>query len=139
MQVDFLDAHNRHLIDANALFSRHRYANADQLYGLAAECGIKQLMVGLGMPVDPVTGGPQNGNDKKHVDAIWTRYENFLSGKTAGANYGLPALNPFKNWSISDRYANQSHFTEAMVEAHRNGASQVSDLLKKAKLDGLLK
>jgi hypothetical protein len=40
MNADFLDAHYRHWQDAELLFGRGRLANADHLYGLAAECGL---------------------------------------------------------------------------------------------------
>jgi len=40
---DFLDAHERHWEDAELLFGNRRWANADHLYGLAAECGLKAL------------------------------------------------------------------------------------------------
>ncbi|WHF34964.1 hypothetical protein [Aeromonas salmonicida] len=44
MQADFLDAHARHWDDAESLLQAQRWANADHLYGMAAECGLKQLM-----------------------------------------------------------------------------------------------
>lgn len=49
MNADFLDANARHQHDADLLFDRQRWANADHLYGLAAECGLKRLMVTFGM------------------------------------------------------------------------------------------
>jgi len=44
MTADFLDAHERHWTDAEILFAQGRFANADHLYGLSAECGLKWLM-----------------------------------------------------------------------------------------------
>lgn len=52
MKADFLDAHERHLIDAKQLYNAARIANADHLYGLSAECGLKQLMYCFGMSLD---------------------------------------------------------------------------------------
>ena len=52
--ADFLDAHRRHWCDAELLFNDSRWANADQMYGFSAECGLKAVMKGLGMQVDPV-------------------------------------------------------------------------------------
>lgn len=51
-QADFFDAHERHWGDGEILFNAQRWANADHLYGLSAECGMKAVMVGLGMPTD---------------------------------------------------------------------------------------
>lgn len=64
MKANFLDAHKRHWNDAERLFAAACYANADQLYGMAAECGLKQLMVQFGMAVDSATGSPTEAVDK---------------------------------------------------------------------------
>lgn len=53
LPVDFVDAHRRHWADAELLFDHERLGNADQLYGFSAECGLKAVMTGLGMPLDP--------------------------------------------------------------------------------------
>ncbi len=41
MNTNYKNAARRHYEDAEILFNRLRWANADQLYGLAAECGLK--------------------------------------------------------------------------------------------------
>ena len=51
--ADFVDAHFRHWGDAELLFTNGRWANADQMYGFSAECGMKAVMVALGMPISP--------------------------------------------------------------------------------------
>ena len=47
--TDFVDSHRRHWQDAELLFDQSRWANADQLYGFSAECGLKAVMKALGM------------------------------------------------------------------------------------------
>ncbi len=42
MSVDFGDAHIRHWKDAELLYCVQHLANADHLYGMAAECGLKR-------------------------------------------------------------------------------------------------
>lgn len=42
---DFFNAHQRHWKDAELLYKEKRWANADHLYGLSAECGLKAVMV----------------------------------------------------------------------------------------------
>lgn len=138
MQADFLDAHERHWDDAERLFSAGRYANADHLYGMAAECGLKRLMVEFGMLVDPATGSPTEKKDKQHANSIWARFESYRNGRVEGVGYGLPSSNPFDNWDASDRYAHQSNFGQAGVQVHRNGAAVVCELIKKAQREGLL-
>jgi len=97
MQADFLDAHARHWDDAERLFEAQRWANADHLYGIAAECGLKRLMHAFGMNVDPTTGGPIKPKDWKHANNIWARFESYRSGYAQGVSYGLPLNNPFDN------------------------------------------
>ncbi len=58
LRADFLDAHQRHLDDAESLFQAGRLANADHLYGMASECGLKRLMAAFGMTIDSTTGSP---------------------------------------------------------------------------------
>ena len=137
MQTDFLDANERHWKDAETLFALGRFANADHLYGVAAECGLKRLMIRFGMAVN-TTGGPAEKNDWKHANNIWARFEGYRSGKVEGTDYGLPAANPFDNWDVSDRYAHQSNFSQASVQIHQAGAAAIGELIKKAQREGLL-
>ena len=43
--ADFGDAHSRHREDAELLFREQRWANADHLYGLSAECGLNSRWI----------------------------------------------------------------------------------------------
>lgn len=138
MQSDFLDAHDRHWQDAEKLYEAERWANADHLFGLAAECGLKKLMLAFGMPFDLNRDMPQEQQDKQHADGIWVRYEAYRSGHHQGANYGLTANNPFQDWHVSQRYANQRHFYQSRVGPHREGADEVRRLIRKAKLEGFI-
>ena len=137
MQPDFLDAHKRHWNDAEYLFGNQRWANADHLYGISAECGLKQLMFAFGMTVD-TQGNPANRNDWGHADKVWQRFESYRSGHQDGAKYALPNVNPFNNWNASQRYANQSYFDEVRTKNHQASANQVCALIKRAKIDGLV-
>ena len=67
--ADFVDAHHRHWTDAELLFERDRWANADQLYGFSAECGLKAVMKTFGMPVDE-TGTPEEREHRVHVQDL---------------------------------------------------------------------
>lgn len=137
MNTDFFDAHQRHWDDAERLFTSLRWANADHLYGMAAECGLKRLMIIFGMTVEN-SGRPSLKSDRIHVDTAWARYETYRSGHHQGTNYGLHTANPFHDWDVSQRYAHQSHFNQAHVQLHRTGADAVRELIKKAILEGLL-
>lgn len=133
--ADFADAHGRHWEDAELLFGRKRWANADHLYGLSAECGLKAVMKGLGMRVD-AQGRPKKRQHTKHGDQLWRAYGNFVKGRRK-RNYILAGA-PFKNWSISDRYANRRHFAKSRVAPHRHATLRVRDLIQRARQDGVL-
>lgn len=137
MNADFLDAHRRHLRDADTLWNAACLANADHLYGMAAECGLKRLMIKFGMLTDQ-TGKPENVKDRSHIDAVWTRYDAYRSGHFEGLQYGLPSTNPFHDWKVSQRYAPEQNFDRVRVESHRIGAHTVRDCIKNAERDGLL-
>lgn len=138
MQADFLDAHQRHWDDAETLFQAQRLANADHLYGVSAECGLKKLMIVFGMNVNSTTGSPVDYQDRKHANDIWMRFESYRCGHVVGVGYILPAPNPFHDWDVSQRYAHQSNFDQARIQTHQDGARTVCELIKKAKLEGLI-
>ncbi len=138
MQTDFLDAHNRHWEDAGHLFNDSRWANADHLFGISAECGLKRLMISFGMHVEVTSGTPLQKEDRIHAQQAWTRYEAYHSGHRQGAGYQLPTNNPFADWKISHRYAHRNGFDQARAEAHRQGAHGIRLLIQKAILEGLI-
>lgn len=127
--ADFVDASFRHWDDAELLFDDDRWANADQLYGYSAECGLKAVMKHLGMPVD--TDGVPDWKYRKHVQDIWQIFENFVAGKS-GQRYlcRLPDDDPFADWSHHDRYAHRQHFDRAGAERHREAAQEIRDMVQ---------
>ncbi|AZV28076.1 SAM-dependent methyltransferase [Pseudomonas syringae] len=137
MNPDFLDAHQRHMVDAESLFLASRLGNADQLYGFAAECGLKKLMHHFGMVIMQ-NGMPQERDDRVHADGVWDRYDTYRASSVNGANYALPSLNPFLDWEASQRYANSGDVLLQSVEAHKQAAETVAALVRKALLEGLI-
>jgi hypothetical protein len=135
MLTDFYQAYKRHWEDANYLLSDCRWPNADQLYGYAAECGLKCLMLRFGMALTPAGTPPHN--DMVHIDKLWVRYETYRAGAGA-AGYLLSRQNPFDNWHSSQRYADGSIFSQSSVEIHRQGAESVRCLVNKAISEGIL-
>lgn len=135
-QPDYLDSHQRHLKDAETLFAGQRYANADHLFGLSAECGLKRLMLCFGMLLDPQGMPPQN--DRKHVDKLWARYEAYRSGYVQGTQFPLPPTNPFADWLVDQRYEHQGRFMKALVEPHQKGAQDIATLIQTAHQGGLI-
>jgi len=138
MTSDFLNAHHRHLRDADYLFSALHLANADHLYGMAAECGLKRLMIAFGMKLRRADGAPEGREDREHADKVWVRYETYQSGHVQGLQYGLPSSTPFGDWNASQRYAQEQCFDHLRVEQHRAAAHIVRDLVKNAERAGLV-
>jgi len=138
VKSDFKDAHQRHWEDAELLYGSNRWANADHLYGMAAECGLKSLMLVFDMPFDHSKDRPQNKTDWQHADGVWRRYESYRCGHPRGTHYPLPAKNPFQDWNVSQRYANRVNFDEARATSHRDGADVVRQLVCGAIREGLI-
>lgn len=91
--TDFKDAARRHWEDAELLGSHNRWPNADHLYGFAAECALKAVMVGLGMQLGP------DGKPPKpyavHIHQLWDQFLIFANGKSqAGYAAMLQPSNP---------------------------------------------
>lgn len=135
--VDFLDAHQRHWTDAEILNEQNRLANADHLYGMSAECGLKAVMEKLGMPVDSL--GPTDKRYKVHINVLWTRFKSFASGRLDSTLVSLlPDTDPFDDWDVNQRYANKTYFTRSWVQQHRSGAERVRALMHEARIRGVL-
>ena len=138
-QADFHDAHLRHWQDGELLFGHDRWANADQLYGLSAECGLKAVMLGSGMRVRRSDGAPEQSEHRQHVAELWPVFGAFVSGRIAGGYlHLLPHGNPFASWSIADRYAHGDHFSCTRVDQHRMAADKVRSMVQSAQQDGVL-
>jgi hypothetical protein len=137
LQPAFLDAHLRHWRDAQHLEQNRRRDNADQLYGFAAECGLKALMLVFGMRLEG--GRPAQEADRGHADRIWTRYEAYRSGYGAATQFNVPNQNPFADWRASDRYARTGAVGAKRLRDHRAGADQVVRLVSLGRQKGLLR
>lgn len=135
--ANFPDAHVRHWQDAELLARAGRWANADQLYGYSAECGLKAVMVANRMPVARNTGSPIKRRHRQHVQHLWGTFRSFVCGRpTAGLLHHLPQANPFAQWSESNRYAASHHFKAATVTPHRMGAHQVRQFYLRLRVSG---
>lgn len=130
--TDFADAHRRHWEDAELLHDHGRWANADQLYGFSAECGLKAVMRILGMDTDEI-GRPEAPVHRKHVQFLWPEFISFAEEKGGARYLGLlPHDAPFQDWSHNDRYANRGHFSEAGTMRHREAARKILAMVELA-------
>jgi hypothetical protein len=137
MTIDFQDACKRHIADATFLYEDERWANADHLFGFAAECGMKCLMQAFGMPVDS-TGDIEKREDRKHVSVLLTQYEDYRSGSLFGPQYPVARHANFSNWDVGQRYEPAANFAKSHVAPHKEAAEEIEHLVNKALLQGIL-
>ena len=105
---------------------------------LSAECGLKHLMSRFGMQVYPNTGSPADKKNRIHADALWSRFEAYLSGHPQATGYVLGLPNPFSDWEISQRFFPRHYFNTSRTRAHKEGADEVRRLVGKALHEGLI-
>jgi hypothetical protein len=126
----------RHWEDAELLWNQvpRRFANADQFYGLAAECGLKAIMTKLENNFfNHALNRPSSGDDLCHAKGTWDRYRHYSQGWGA-ARYALPPIaNPFAQWEIADRYSSRGHFRYTRVNNHRTAFLVVKSLVDAAR------
>lgn len=125
MPVDFLDAADRHWEDAELLFSNVRLANADQLFGIAAECALKAAM-------EAISGTSLNRRYFKHINELWSEFNTFAAGRNGSDYIKLlgNAQDPYSDWDISDRYNNRNDFPVTKVSPHQQAAQNSINMLK---------
>lgn len=137
MSTDFRDAAIRHYIDAGNLLASARYANADHLFGLSAECSLKAVMVGLGMQVTR-RGAPKDRAHKVHIPELWMAFQSFAEGRLASRYLeALAHLNPFDDWSVDQRYWGSRAIKEQCADSHGIGAAMCRKSMELAVVDGV--
>lgn len=134
MKVDFKNAALRHYRDGELLYQNQRWANADQLYGLSAECILKRIIVGLEpTSVDVTTGDFTVLAHKKHFDNqkpskdLWNYFSTTFSGRLA-QHAALPSNSGFDNWDIFQRYVQDQCIDEQRTENHRLATIALKEL-----------
>ena len=114
-------------------------AVAGHVLGLAAECGLKALLGGVGI-LDPLTGGvPRDDPHFCHIEVLWPLTQFTLSGRS-GARIAsqLPQGHPFSSYLVDQRYADDADVPVHELPAWREATTAVMTCLQWAKLDGLL-
>jgi hypothetical protein len=140
--VNFRQAAGRHYNDAELLMVNGRQANAGQLYGFAAECGVKSLLLWKGYPSDPLTGDIRKTKKERlraHVHELVSNMHTlhaFLDGR-GGAKYlaMIPSIGHFSDWKIDHRYYTDSALP-ASVTRWRIAAREIMQMLDQTAVDG---
>lgn len=149
--VDYAGAARRHLRDGELLYSRGRHANAGQLFGFAAECGLKAMLVACKVPVDADGGLPPthpSRPERRHplrehvpvlIDRI-TQHGQLIPDGMAATRYlaTMPRLDDFKDWKIDHRYCREGALPLPSVAGWRLAAGEVGAMLDAVEQDGVL-
>ena len=124
MPEDYAVAATRHFRDGALLEKSRRVANADQLFGFAAEGAIKRALVEL---PGFLAGGRLAPAYHKHVNQLWDCVH--LQGiqrrypRLVVVLKGLPQ--PFADWSTDQRYGPDGVVTDEAMGRHRQAAARV--------------
>lgn len=154
-RFNYAEAAKRHFQDASALHmgTPPGVANADHLYGIATECALLGILRS-----DPTKallfdgdGSLRDDSKRKHINVLWDRFLREEPGRIGAIQSRVRALctgsrtrpgerphaqNPFKGWSVEQRYlSNQAvanEITAAMLNEHRRIAENCCSLLDAA-------
>ena len=136
MNVNYQVAAHRHFRDGEFLQESRRMPSADHLYGLSAECSLKAIMVGLGAQTLR-NGDLADREHRLHINVLWDYFQTFAHGRQAARYLSkLPPENPFVDWEVDQRYADDNHVQARDVHDHHDGARSALVALERAMTDG---
>lgn len=122
-QTNFGAAARRNFEDAELLYTNRRYTSADHLYGIAAECALKEvLLLGGYATLDNSYVSINNRQVKDHAGGarnIWTTTSIFLHGRVEIELLALLNENPLQDWNIDKRYSDGTEIMQPDVLDHR--------------------
>ena len=150
MSVNYKESAKRHFDDAVHLESAGGLSlgNSSQLLGISVECGLKAILVGLGVPTKP-DGGVQNTKTFGHLPALGQEFVAFAHGN-GGAKYVSSLISTttsqplvsFAAWGVHTRYHNNSwhgsNISAMVVADQRTDAQRCLQTLQQAILDGVV-
>ncbi|MBK6725902.1 MAG: hypothetical protein IPG63_01370 [Xanthomonadales bacterium] len=130
------------------LLTSARLGNAGQLYGIAAECGVKAILVACGVPADSDgsidrPGGVKGKAFKEHFpklhDAVLNLAHTIPDGRTAATYLAtMPHLACFFDWSVDHRFWRDAVLPTASVTNWQAAAGEVMTALDMATENGVL-
>jgi hypothetical protein len=124
-QQDLKKAAYRHLEAGEKLFGTNRNDVAGYLFGLAAECALKHLMMLSGMRPLPEN---QRRDDPyfAHFESLKTLLRNTASGRRAGELRRYAETTSFmQQWDVSMRYSHGRDVRSEWVARWRSDAKSV--------------
>lgn len=146
--VNYFESARRHFQDAGTLLGGNRQGNAGQLFGIAAECGIKAILVASNVPVDTEGSigrlpGIKGKGFKEHLPDLGRTLTDLMGSipdSRTATRYlsALSNLSHFSDWRIEHRYWCDAALPIASVTRWQSAAGEVMTVLDQAKEDGVL-
>ncbi|MEV7995010.1 hypothetical protein AB0O67_24830 [Streptomyces sp. NPDC086077] len=144
----FAKAATRHFHDADYLHTDSRLPSADHLYGFAAECAAKSLLlrftdVAMGPSNKPEiadAADPENSLQFGHVNQLVREIRLMAHGRGGAPLYSVldGDLRAFRKWNVSTRYSDGTYAQAEMVERRRDAARRILCVHEQALLNGKL-
>lgn len=123
MSENYMEAALRHWRDAELLKTQNRVENADQLYGITAECAVK---LALSSSPGCTSKGVLREGYRKHIDVLWDKIPVQSLAKRFPCLPALASLaNPYQDWRIDQRYDADGSVQAPVVESHREIAKRL--------------
>jgi hypothetical protein len=141
--VDYGASARRHFQDAEMLFASNRAANAGQLYGFVAECGVKAMLVACRVPTDQSGSIKFRDPFRQHVpklmDSVNLNGALIPDGRFISTYLAfIPGISALNDWSVDHRYWKDEALPSASVTAWKSAAIEVLSMLDEAAANGVL-
>jgi hypothetical protein len=131
---NYTHSSRRLLGDAFSLWTHGTRESAAHLAGLAAECALKSILVGLGV-IAPAGDGQVPQAYRTHVDRAWGQFQMALQGHRGAAYIALLPTSvppPFDGWQVNHRYIAAGRLVQEDLERWMWAAIAVSQVLNVA-------
>ncbi|GAB2791638.1 hypothetical protein GCM10027073_24880 [Streptomyces chlorus] len=148
----FARAAKRHFDDAAYVHRDSRLPTADHLYGFAAECAVKSLLlrftdVAMGPSNKPEVAHPEPPDDDPertlqfgHINQLVREIKLLARGRSGAPLHAAldGDLRVFRGWHVSTRYSDGTYAQAEVVERRRDAARRILTLHEHALLHGKL-
>jgi hypothetical protein len=128
---NYTHAARRLVGDAFALWSHGTRESAAHLAGLAAECALKSILIGLGV-IAPAADGQVPQAYRTHVDRAWGQFQMALQGRRGAAYLAMlptSVMTAFDGWRVNHRYIAAGRLVPEDLERWMWAAISVSQVL----------
>lgn len=138
MEYDFSRSSERHYRSARLLDEANEMADAAHLYGLAAECGIKAVLIGTGSIPITDKGDPELQEHKQHMNGLLRMLGSLGEGRVWPKYYAMIAgkVECFGSWSVLDRYKEEDSISLGDYDSWKAAAERVEAMYRLAKVEG---